>query len=159
MTWNTNSSLYDPTNIWGTDYTNNVSGPQINNANNQAANSGDFNFGNFMLNNPVGVTLDDFGPQNINAGPQVNDTNNGLLSIIIQQLVAIEISQLVNAYNASIVTLGDIPFIKCIIICKEIIGDKYEKIFNLFCCHYPNGCGLFSQANHTKRLCESTRRE
>ena len=81
MTWNTNSSLYDPTKIWGTDYTNNVSGPQINNANNQAANSGDFNFGNFMLNNPVGDTLDDFGPQNINAGPQVNDTNNGLLQI------------------------------------------------------------------------------
>ena len=42
----------------------------------------------------------------------LTDINSGLLSIIIQQFGEIDTSQLVNAYNASIVTVGETPLIK-----------------------------------------------
>ena len=46
----------------------------------------------------------------------LTEVNSGFLSITTQQFGETEISQFVNAYNASIVTLGEIPFIRLIII-------------------------------------------
>lgn len=134
---------YDPTGQWSQDWTqvdnqyNNQfstdnSGVQLNNANNQAANSG-----NFMLNNPGGGTPDVFGPQNINAGQQVNGANNGLLQINppsfdqnhwnqdFRQLgmgntFQAENNPMVNAYNSQFGDIGNLN--------TEAV-DKYNQQF------------------------------